>query len=558
MKRGVFIRDCARIVVAGCTLATVALLPACSQNGYDSFDSGGPLIPEQAAFDVTYYDLDLVVDPSRRRIDGSLEMRARVVNPSRRIVLDLEDSFDIEAVTDLEGEALTYSLTRGRIWIEPRGADAPGSAFGVRVRYGGVPHVAENPPWDGGFTWAETPAGVDWISTTCQGEGADIWWPVKDHPGDEPDSMRMHFTVPNPLVVASNGRLESTEERGDSTRFNWFVSTPINTYNVTLNAADFRVLRTRHVSPTGASYPVEFYVLPKNVARGGAFLSEINDHLSFYEELLGPYPFAQDKYGVVQTPHLGMEHQTLIAYGADFDNGAMTGGTDWGFDALHHHELSHEWWGNMLTNADWSDMWLHEGFGTYMQALYAEREGGSELYRAYMDDMRQWVDDTFTLAPGVAMMADEIYDGQLYYKGAWVLHTLRYVVGDVAFFRTLREMAYPSRRDSTAAANTDASCSCRFVSTPEFIAVAESVSGKDLDWFFDVYLRQAVLPRLIEERDGASVVARWDVPAGLPFMMPLQFSRGDEVVLLVPDRNGVVEMSGSEWEIDARHWILRK
>src|SRR5690606_25386818 len=359
------------------------VLSSCS-SGYDSFDSGGALSPEQAAFDVTYYDLDLRVDPTEERIEGSLEMQARIVNPIDRIVLDLEKSFEVSTATDLDGNPLEFQHAGGRIRIRLGETLTPGAEVGVRVHYGGKPHVATNPPWSGGFTWATTPDGGPWIATTCQGEGADIWWPVKDHPGDEPDSMRMHFTVPDPLVVASNGRLESTEKHGDSTRYNWFVSTPINTYNVTLNAAEFAVLRTRHVAPDGETYPVEFYVLPENRVRAGSFLAEIHDHLSFYESLIGPYPFRADKYGVVQTPHLGMEHQTMIAYGANFANGAMTGGVDWGFDALHHHELSHEWWGNQITNADWADMWLHEGFGTYMQALYVERLHGAPKYRDYM------------------------------------------------------------------------------------------------------------------------------------------------------------------------------
>ena len=540
--------------LGGFAIAT-AILASCA-GGYDSLDSGGLLIAEQSAYDVTYYELDLHVNPDEQRIGGTVEMRARVVSATDRIALDLHDNFDVTGVTDGAGEPLDFDHRNGRIWIRYPQPEAVNAQLTVRVAYSGRPHVAVNPPWEGGFTWVTTPGGVPWIATTCQGEGADVWWPVKDHPGDEPDSMRMSFTVPDPLVVASNGRLEAAEAVGeDSTRYRWFVSTPINTYNVTFNAADFHVLRTEHVSPAGDVYPVEFYVLPENRVRGGLFLAEIHDHLSFYESLLGPYPFRADKYGVVQTPHLGMEHQTIIAYGANFDSGAMTSGVDWGFDALHHHELSHEWWGNMLTNADWSDMWLHEGFGTYMQALYLERTGGIERYREYMDSFRPVIDDGFTLAPRASQTADEIYDGQLYYKGAWVLHTLRYLVGDVAFFRTLREMTYPSRRDSTVADNA---CRCRFITTDDFLSVAEAASGRDLDWFFNVYLRQSHLPRLLVERDDIRVRARWDVHGGLPFNMPVPFSREDEVVVLVPDRNGVVEIDGSDWDVDTSHWILRE
>ena len=539
-------------------LLTVTL-SSCSSDRYDTFDSGGELIPEQAAFDVTYYDLDLVVDPTARSIDGSLRMDARIVSPTRSVVLDLHDALTVDSVATASGP-LGFKHKRGRIRITLGESRSAGDSISLRVYYSGEPHVASNPPWSGGFTWSQTPAGEHWISTTCQGEGADVWWPVKDHPGDEPDSMRMHFTVPAPLVVASNGRLESTEERGDSTRYNWFVSTPINTYNVTLNAADFRVLRTRHVSPRGETYPVEFYVLPENVQRGGVFLAEINNHLTFYEELLGPYPFRDDKYGVVQTPHLGMEHQTLIAYGANFDNGAMTGGVDWGFDALHHHELAHEWWGNLVTNSDWSDMWLHEGFGTYMQALYVEREQGPDRYREYMQSLRDGINSDFTLAPEGIRTADEIYDGQLYTKGAWVLHTLRYLIGDAAFFRSLREMAYPSRLQEER--EKSGGCGCRFATTEEFIEIVNTTTGKDLTWFFNYYLRQPELPDLAERVSDGFTRARWNVPSDAGFLMPIQFSRtgseGEETVVLVPDEQGVVEMEGEDWLVDAQDWILSR
>ncbi len=178
-------------------------------------------------------------------------------------------------------------------------------------------------------------------------------------------------------MVASNGRLRRVVPApGGARAYEWFVSTPINAYDVALNIAPYRTVEGELESVAGGRFPVVFYVLPEDEARGRALFPEILDHLRFFERLLGPYPFRADKYGVAQTPHLGMKHQTIIAYGARFDNAAMTGGGDWGFDALHHHELSHEWWGNLVTNADWKDMWLHEGFGSYMQALYMEQRAG--------------------------------------------------------------------------------------------------------------------------------------------------------------------------------------
>ncbi|MEZ4698106.1 MAG: M1 family metallopeptidase [Rhodothermales bacterium] len=539
-------------------LLFIALLPAaaCSQTS-DSFDSGGPLMPEQAAYDVTYYELTLRVDDQKRTIDGSLRADVRYVEPRSVLVLDLVSDLDVHEVSVTDGTRLSWFRDGGKLWIDLGAEKSAGSTASVTVRYGGTPHVARRAPWDGGFTWAETPSGAPWIATTCQGEGADIWWPVKDHPSDEPDSMRMHITVRDPLVVAMNGRLENiTRPEAGLATYNWFVSTPINTYNVALNIAPYEVLRDVHTSPSGETYPLEFYVLPEDVEKGRAFLPEINRHLSFYEELLGPYPFRADKYGVAQTPHLGMEHQSIIAYGANFDNGSMTGGKDWGFDALHHHELAHEWWGNLVTNADWKDMWIHEGFGTYMQALYSEKLFGMEAYHEYMDAQRRGVRNRLAIGPRESQTADQIYRADIYAKGAYVLHTLRYLIGDEAMMTALRRMAYP---DPEMEKVTDGS-QCRFVSTDDFIKIAEKYSGMKLGWFFDVYVRQPALPELVQERAGDELRLKWKAPDGLPFTMPIDVRVGAETIRVPMDggSGSIAVPEGVEIAVDPDRWVLRQ
>src|SRR5690606_23925924 len=253
-------------------------------------------------------------------------------------------------------------------------------------------------------------------------------------------------------------------------------------YNIALNIATYVRIEGTLESVDDEAFPVTIFALHEDEERARAFFPEVLDHLRIYEELLGPYPSRADGYKVAQTPHLGMEHQTVIAYGAAFDNVAMTGGRDWGFDALHHHELSHEWWGNLVTNADWKDMWLHEGFGTYMQALYAERLGGEELYQAYLAQERQYLANRSPVAPRETRTSGEIYfdsGGDIYSKGAWVLHGLRWVLGDEDFFEAFRLMAYPDPADERV---TDGS-QVRFATTDDFLEIAERVSGKDLDWF---------------------------------------------------------------------------
>jgi aminopeptidase N len=388
--------------------------------------------------------------------------------------------------------------------------------------------------------------------------GADVWWPVKDHVSDKPDSMSIRVTVPEPLFVATNGALRSVEKADPGyVRYDWHVSTPISTYNVALNIAPYVQLDTTLTSLTGETFPILFWVLPEDEDRGRTLLDEIVDHVRWFEIEIGPYPFRADKYGVAQTPHLGMEHQSIIAYGANFSNGAMTGGVDWGFDALHHHELSHEWWGNMVTNADWKDMWIHEGFGTYMQALYLEDRQGIDRYHDYMNSFSHRIGNRKPVAPRGTTTAQEIYDGHdIYFKGAWVLHTLRYLIGEDALMLALRRMAYPTPEAWRASDGSQV----RFSDTNEFIAIAEDAAGQDLGWFFDVYVHEAELPELELTRTEGELELRWEAPAGLPFPMPVDVRiDGETRRIEMPGGTATIDIAaGSEVLVDPEQWILRK
>lgn len=533
-------------------LASSSALSRSEQNS-----SGGVLLPEEAAYDVLHYDLRLTVRPAERTIDGRLELTASLVHPSERIVLDLDPALRVEDVSDERG-ALSWEREGDRIWIRsPRFEGAPGTELRLSITYGGTPRVAPNPPWEGGFTWAETRDGKPWIATSCQGEGADLWWPCKDHPSDEPDAMDLHITVPAPLVVASNGRLLSVREEDGWLTYDWRVSTPINNYGVALNIAPYETIETKYESTCGDAFDVTYWVLPENLEAGREFFPQIVQHLRFFEELFGPYPFRADKYGVAETPHLGMEHQSIIAYGNRYrDNG-------WGFDWLHHHELAHEWWANLVTARDWNDFWIHESFGTYAQALYVERLHGQDAYHEAMAENRRFA-NAKPVAPREPRTTTQMYfsadhrasDGDIYFKGAWVLHTLRWLIGDDAFFRSLRRMAYP---DPELEKRVDGSA-CRFATTDDFLEIAEAESGMDLDWFFDVYLRQPELPVLeAEVRDGELHLS-WDVPDDLPFPMPVPIVvDGRQVRVDVPPGGAVVALPvGAAPEIDPRVWILQR
>jgi aminopeptidase N len=554
--------------------AAAGVAPLAAQAG--PYDSGGALIPEQAAYDVTFYELDLRVDPSDSSIAGAATLHARAVADLEQLVVDLDPVLrieDVRGVPAAESETagrrsgsgapradaaapLPFRRQGGKVWID---LDAPvrsGEEVAVTITYGGRPRIAPNPPWEGGFTWARTADGSPWIGTSSFSEGGDLWRPIKDHPSDEADSTRLRITVPAPLVVASNGRAEGMVERDGWRTWRWFVSTPINNYDVALNIAPYEVVEASYASVAGDAIPVSFWVLPEHLEAGRRLMPEILDQLRFYEATLGPYPFRADKYGVAETPFLGMEHQTIIAYGAQFDHGAMTRGVDWGFDALHQHELSHEWWGNLVTASDFKDLWLHEGFGTYMQPLYLEARRGRAAYHAYMDTLRTTIENRIPLAPRETMTAKEIYGGDVYAKGAWVLHTLRWLVGEDAFRTALRRMAYPERELEAA---TDGR-QTRFVGSDDFVAAAEAASGTELDWFFDVYLRQPRLPALVAERGPEGLTLRWDVPGGLPFPMPVEVEvAGRRQRVEMPGGRAVLPLeAGVVAVVDPNGWILKE
>ncbi|WP_234570295.1 M1 family metallopeptidase [Rhodohalobacter sp. 614A] len=532
------------------------------------YDSGGDLTPELSAYNVHFYDLNLTVNPADSTVSGFVDVHFDVVQPSNRIALALDPQLDITSVEQVQTDSLLSELNISRsdasqtFHVNYPATLQPGSSEKLRISYKGKPRVAPNPPWDGGMVWDTTSTGEPWVAVTVQSDGAWIWWPNKDHPSDKADSVAINLTMPDDLVVASNGRLrgETVPEDGWKT-WNWFVSTPINNYNITVNAAPYEIIEETYTSTSGDEFPVKFWVLPENLEDGKELFPQFINQLRFLEELLGPYPFRADKYGVVHSPHLGMEHQTLIAYGAGFRDGALSNG-EAQFDDLHQHELAHEWWGNLVTAWNWRDFWIHEGIGTYMQPLYSEHLGGEEAYKKSMEyiRMRMATDPSMEVAPRKSMSTLQITQGtrggDVYFKGAWFLHTLRYVIGDNHFFTLLRRFAYPTEEMESV---TDGS-QVRFATTDDFLNLAEKISGQDLDWLFEIYLRQPKLPVLHASRQGVLVTLRWEVPEGLKFPMPIEVQINGEVVMMSPENNRIAFEVGEtvQVEADPDNWILKE
>jgi aminopeptidase N len=539
----------------GC-IALLALVvsagPASAQAGRGS--SGGPMPAEQAAYDVRFYDLSLTVDPADSSLSGANVIHADVTAPLSVFVVDLDTVFAVPDVALVGGESLTFERRAGRLWIALPREYRPGESVAVRIAYEGRPRSVP-PGGFGGFIWARTRDGHPWITVSCELFGADLWWPTKDHLADEPDSMALGIRVPQPLFVAANGRLRGSFRDPEGwTTYDWFVSTPINNYGVSLNIAPYREIASSYPSLSGDSIAVSFWVLPENLRQARQALPEFVDHLRHLEEIAGPYPFRADKYGIAETPYLGMEHQTIIAYGAGYRNDAMAG-IDWGFDGLHQHELAHEWFGNQITPREWQDLWLNEGFAQYAQPLYAESRLGEAKAQELLAIYRRFLANRQPVAPREVLTSAEAYNNDIYFKGALVLHTLRYLIGDDAFFELLKRWTHP---DPPLPAERG-SCRCRSVTTDEFVALASDVAERELEWFFEVYVRQRELPRLVVDRADAAVMLRWEAPAGLPFAMPVDVAI-DGVVRRVelPDGQARIEVGPeSAVEIDPQAWVLR-
>lgn len=482
-------------------------------------DSGGELIREQSAYDVLFYRLNVTIDTLTRSITGTALTRALTTDTLSTFVLDLSSNFTVTSVVwrgqRQYGSPLQFTRPSGRIWISLPFLVQRSDTISVEVSYQGSPKVSANPPWDDGFVWKRTITGEVWAGVACEEEGADVWWPCKDHPSDEPDSVDLHFTVPASLTCVSNGRLLGVTDAGSSKTFHWYVSEPIANYGLTFYLGPFQRILVEYRSVTGELIPSEYWFLPYKVEKAKQFTATFLKDLRFFEEVCGPFPFRAEKYALADAPYWGMEHQTIVAYGNNFVLNS------YGFDYIHLHELAHEWWGNLVTARDWSDLWIHEGFATYMEALFVERQSGVARYRSYMAGKRP-TNITRPIAPNQSVTAQVAYLGNVYNGGAWVLHTLRTYLGDSTFFRLLRRWAYP---DPAMESITNGK-QCRLATVEEFRQIAEEVSGKSLGWFFTVYLRQAGLPQLTVGRRDTTVTLRWTVPNSIPFPMPVEVQVG--------------------------------
>ncbi len=508
---------------------------------------------KEQALSLSHADLTFIVYPDQKRLKGSATLTLSAVKPIQDIYIDLDSRFNIKVLT-FNGRPLNKSEFKhenGLITLFSK--EQTLGDFSVSIDYEGKPRIAERAPWDGGFVWSETSTGEPWIATAVQGEGCDLFWPCIDQPFGEPKSLDIRIDVPSDLVAAANGILQNVEEKEGRTTYHWKTSSVHNTYGVALNIAPYETVKDQYASRFGNTIDISFYYLPENKTHALKLFDEFPKLLTFFEQVIGPFPFSDEKMGVAETPHLGMEHQTINAYGNEYK------ADKFGFDWLLQHEFSHEWFGNQMTNDDWDHMWLHEGFASYLQPLYAQYLHGDLAYHAYLYDRRLTILNDHPLVANQSKSVHEVYDdtigpgGDIYAKGAMVLHTLRQLIGDKAFFSAVRQLLYGTDEPTPDNLNV------RFSNTQEFIQIVNNVSQKDMRWFFDIYVFNAELPTLKIKKGESTITFAWKTKSNLPFPMPLELKINGELQVLDMIKNKSVSATLHDIVIvDPKGKILRE
>ena len=434
--------------------------------------------PFRANNDLLYYHLTIRVDPAKKFIRGRNTIRFRMIEDATRIQIDLTDQLDIDKIL-FGTTALKYARDNGAVFIDFPETLRAGETYSIDFDYSGHPPEVGR---FGAFTFKTDPAGHTWINTACEGTGASIWWPDKDQWRDEVESMDISVEIPSGLTDVSNGKFVAQTDLGDGyTRWDWHVSYPINNYDVSLNIGNYA-----HWSEKFGDLPLDYYALPADVDKAKKQFAQVPGMIEAFQHYFGPYPFERDGYKLIEVPYLGMEHQSAVAYGNGFQNGYL--GRDWTgvgislkFDFIIIHESGHEWFGNAVSAADSSDMWIHEGWTTYLEGLYVEYRWGKADAIRYLNGIKPKI---YNLRPIVAergVNADPTQDQ--YFKGGLMLNTLRSVIDDDAKWFALIHNFYQQFQYRT-------------IMTEDVVAFFNQNSGMNLTPIFNQYLRHASIPRL--------------------------------------------------------------
>tara|TARA_B100000575_G_scaffold285642_1_gene281196 strand:- start:6826 stop:8502 length:1677 start_codon:yes stop_codon:yes gene_type:complete len=481
-------------------------LPELTRNNYLM----GFLNEYRSSYDVTYYDINIDFDIEKKSIDGFVTIKARALNDIDSLQVDLAKNLTITKITH-QNSSVEYNREEDAVMVMFNNTLDKDTLFNFTVYYNGVPQGADNPPWSGGFTWSKDKDNRDWVAVSCEGEGARIWWPNKDHITEEPDSVRMAFTVPSHLVSVANGQLRSVvEEDNDKTTYEWFVNNPINNYNISVQIGNYVAVQDTFIKDNTIHY-MDHYVLDYNEEVGKNYFLQAKEVIRFYEKYFGEYQWWNDGYKLIEVPYLGMEHQSAVTYGNGFSiyNGVRS--SSWPMygviDPLIIHETGHEWFGNSVTAIDPTHIWIHEGLQVYSEALYFEDKFNS--YPVSVDYLKSIKSRIQNKIPIVGP-EDENYwalNGDTYMKGAWVMHTLRSAINDdPVWFSILREFMVENAKNH--------------VSTEDFFDKVEEKTGSDYSYFSEQYFYTANQPELEYYQTDKKFYYKW-VNTNDNFVMPI-------------------------------------
>jgi aminopeptidase N len=484
----------------------------------------GTLTSIRTCYDVYYYDLSVDVAIQQERIAGFNAIYFRAENDLDSIQIDLASTMEIDSITFENKRIKHYRRDGDAMILHLPHKVSKGEKKVLSVFYSGKPKAGVFLPWDGGFKWTMDEDGEPWVVVTCQGEGASLWWPCKDHQSDEPDSMSIRITVPDSLMEISNGRLREIKTvENNKKQYHWFVSNPINNYNVTINIGAFQHFNDLYISGND-TLTLDYYVKKQNLMKAKEQFKQVKTMLSCFEKFFGKYPFYRDGYKLVESPYLGMEHQSCIAYGNQYKKGYL--GTDYSgiginFDYIIIHESAHEWWGNAVTTKDIADMWVHEGFACYAEALYTECMYGKEKGFEYVNAQRRKVrNDKPVIGPyGV----NKEGSGDMYSKGSLLLHTIRnYIQNDSLWFSILKGL------QQTFAYQT--------VTTHQVEEYISKEAKLNLEFIFEQYLRFKNIPVFEYEITSSQPLTlrfRW-VADVIAFNLPVTLSSNDVTFKINP------------------------
>ena len=508
----------------------------------------GSITAERVWWDLSYYHLDISVHPETKSIEGKNTIQYTILEPYQTLQIDLQPPMKLtkavqdgeELVVLKEGNAHFISLKKPQTTI--------GSQEEIEIFYEGKPRVAVRAPWDGGISWKKDSNGNDFIASSCQGLGASVWWPNKDHMYDEVDSMKISVNVPKHLMDVSNGRLESVEEHDDeTTTYNWVVTNPINNYGVNINIGDYVHFSEIYEGEKGP-LDMDYYVLRDHLEKAKKQFKDAPKMMKAFEHWFGPYPFYEDSFKLVEVPYLGMEHQSSVTYGNQFKQGYLgrdLSGTGWGlkFDFIIIHESGHEWFANNITYKDAADMWIHEGFTAYSENLFLDYHYGTEASADYVIGTRKNIQNDKPIIGTYDVNSEGSSD--MYYKGANMLHTLRQLVNDDEKWRQLLRGLNKTFYHQT-------------VTTQEIENYISEFTGMNLTAVFNQYLRDIRIPNFEYSIKNNELSYHW-INVVDNFEMPVEIEISNKKQWLYPTAEWKkMKINSKKINIDRDYYIDHK